>query len=66
MSAHVTLKEDACRVRMGGAPQILAALRNANVRLLPEVGAGNCPEAIEILRIHPDQAQELIGIPQIE
>ena len=30
-----TLKEDACRVRMGGAPQILAALRNAIVHLLP-------------------------------
>ncbi|WP_157470004.1 ISAs1 family transposase [Gemmata sp. SH-PL17] len=62
----VTLGEDACRVRKGTAPQVLAALRNAVVHLLSGVRAKNHPEAIEQLQIHPDQAQALIGIPQCE
>ena len=35
----VTLREDACRVRSGSAPQILAALRNSVVHLLAQVEA---------------------------
>ena len=62
----VTLGEDACRVRKGHAPQVLAALRNAVARLLAEVPAHSHPEAIEILQINPAQALDLIGIPQIE
>ena len=62
----VTLGEDACRVRKGAAPQVLAALRNAVVHLLTEVQAKSCPEAIERLQIHPDRARTLIGIPQRE
>lgn len=59
----VTLGEDACRVRTGAAPQVLAALRNAVVHLLTGVRATSHPEAIERLQIHPDQARALIGIP---
>ena len=62
----VTLGEDACRVRSGTAPQVLAALRNTVVHLLTEVDAKNRPEAIEILQVHSDQARMLIGIPQCE
>jgi hypothetical protein len=62
----VTLGEDACRVRSGNAPQVLAALRNAVVHLLAQVDAQSCPEAIELLQIHPDQAKNLIGIPHSE
>jgi hypothetical protein len=62
----VTLGEDACRVRSGAAPQVLAALRNAVVHLLAGVAADSFPEAIEWLQIHPDQARKLIGIPQSE
>lgn len=62
----VTLKEDACRVRCGAAPQVLAALRNAIVHLLSRVTAKSRPEAIEHLQIHPDEARRLIGIPQSE
>lgn len=62
----VTLKEDACRVRSGSAPQVLAALRNAVVHLLTDVPAQSRPEAIEILQIHPDLAHKLIGIPQCD
>ncbi len=62
----VTLREDACRVRSGSAPQVLAALRNAVVHLLATVDAKSCPEAIEHLQIHPEEAKKLIGIPQDE
>lgn len=62
----VTLGEDACRVRSGTAPQVLAGLRNAVVHLLTEVDAQSRPEAIEILQLHPEQARRLIGIPQCE
>lgn len=62
----VTLREDACRVRRGAAPQVLAALRNAVVHLLPTVPAKTRPEALEWLQMHPEYAQKLIGIPQCE
>lgn len=62
----VTLKEDACRVRSGASPQVLAALRNSVVHLLTEVDAVSRPAAIEYLQIHPQEARNLIGIPQPE
>ena len=62
----VTLGEDACRVRSGTAPHVLAALRNTVVHLLTAVHAKSRPEAIEILQLHPAQARKLIGIPQSE
>lgn len=58
----VTLREDACRVRKGNAPQVLAALRNAVIHLLGGVEAKSHPEALEILQMHPGMAKELIGI----
>ncbi|OWK45618.1 ISAs1 family transposase [Fimbriiglobus ruber] len=61
-----TLGEDRCRVRMGAAPQVLAAIRNAVVHLLADVDTENRPEAIEWLQIHHDEARALIGIPQSE
>lgn len=62
----VTLKEDACRVRSGSAPQVLAAMRNCVVHLLSHVEANSCPEAIELLQINPERACNLIGIPHCE
>jgi Transposase DDE domain len=62
----VTLREDACRVRSGSAPQVLAALRNGIVHILAGVEANHCPEAIEILQTDKDKAMKLIGIPQCE
>lgn len=59
----VTLGEDACRVRTGSAPQVLAALRNAVVHLLAGVPADSHPAAIEYLQVNPDEARALIGIP---
>jgi predicted transposase YbfD/YdcC len=62
----VTLREDACRVRCGSAPQVLAALRNAVVHLLADIDAHSRPEAIEHLQLHPEQARRLIGVPHNE
>ncbi len=62
----VTLQEDACRVRSGNAPQVLAALRNAIIHLLADVEADSRPAAIEKLQINPEQAKEIIGVPQCE
>lgn len=62
----VTLGEDACRVRSGTAPQVLAALRNSIVHLLAGENARSLPAAIEELQIRPDRAKELIGVPQCE
>jgi predicted transposase YbfD/YdcC len=62
----VTLGEDACRVRSGNAPQVLAGLRNAVIHLLAQVEAKSCPEAIEILQVHPEEALKLIGITPSE
>jgi len=62
----VTLGEDACRVRKGSAPQVLAALRNAVVHLLAAVESESRPAAIEQLQIRPEEAKKLIGIPHSE
>ncbi len=58
----VTLREDACRVRRGTAPQVLAAFRNAVVHLLSSTGATNHVDAIERLQVDPEQAKKLIGV----
>lgn len=62
----VTLGEDACRVRRGSAPQVLAALRNAVVHLLADIPSPSRPAAIELLQSNPPQALALIGLPQLE
>jgi hypothetical protein len=62
----VTLHEDACRVRRGAAPQVLAGLRNAVIHLLARVPADSTPAAIEHLQVNPNEARKLIGLPQTE
>lgn len=62
----VTLGEDACRVRRGSAPQVLAGLRNAVVHLLSGLTADSRPAALERLSARPAEALELIGIPFVE
>jgi predicted transposase YbfD/YdcC len=63
---EVTLGEDACRVRKGAAPQVLAALRNTVVHLLADVESESRPAAIEYLQTRPEEAKQLIGIPHTE
>ena len=62
----VTLGEDACRVRKGSAPQVLAALRNAAVHLLAGVEAESRVAATERLSARPDEALRLLGRPPLE
>ena len=62
----VTLGEDACRVRKGNAPQVLAAQRNAAVHLLAGVEAENRAAATEHLTAHSQEALELLGLPSLE
>lgn len=61
-----TLGEDACRVRSGAAPQVLAAIRNTVVHLLSSIDATSRIDAQERLQLDPDRAYKLLGIPQTE
>jgi hypothetical protein len=56
----VTLREGACRV--GNAPQVLAAFRNAVVHLLADVDAPSRTAALELLGTTTAPALRLIGI----
>lgn len=60
----VTLGEDACRVRRGSAPQVLAAVRNAVIHLLGRLGLSSHAAAIRRLNSHPAEAIELLDLPQ--
>jgi hypothetical protein len=62
----VTLGEDACRVRKGAAPQVLAALRNAVVHLLSSVEAESRVAATEQLAARPNEALTLLGCPPLQ
>jgi hypothetical protein len=56
----VTLGEDACRVRTGSAPQVLAALRNAVVHLLGGVKAASKAAATRHFAARPFAALRLL------
>jgi hypothetical protein len=60
----VTLGEDACRGRKGSAPQVLAAVRNAIIHLLADVEASSHAAAIRRLNAHPEEALNLLDLPQ--
>lgn len=62
----MTLGEDACRVRQGRAPQVLAGLRNAVVPLLATGNAPSRPAAQEQLNVCPTTALKLIGAAGLE
>jgi hypothetical protein len=56
----VTLGEDACRVRTGNAPQVLAALRNVVVHLPEGVEAASKAAATRRFNIHPEETFPLL------
>jgi predicted transposase YbfD/YdcC len=56
----VTLGEDACRVRRGAAPQVLAATRNVVVHLLEGVEAPSKASALRRFAIYPLEALALL------
>jgi len=62
----VTLGEDACRVRTGSAPQVLAALRNTAIHRLADVQAASRVAAIEQRSARPNEALSLLGRPPLE
>jgi hypothetical protein len=59
----MSLGEDACRVRTGAAPQILAALRNAGLWLMRSSGLTAIAAALRRHAAKPEQAVELIMCP---
>ena len=56
----VTLGEDACRVRTGSAPQVLAAVRNVVVHLLEGVKAASKAAATRYFAARPFTALPLL------
>jgi predicted transposase YbfD/YdcC len=56
----MTFGEDACRVRKGSAPQILASFRNAAIRLLHTVGCTNIAARLRRHAARPTLALALI------
>jgi hypothetical protein len=58
----VTLDEDACQIRKGDAPQILAALRNAIVSLLRLEGHANIAAALRNCAWKTRRVLTMLGI----
>ena len=56
----MSLGEDACRVRTAEAPQILAAIRNAGLRLLRSSGLTNIAAALRRHAAKPHEALRLV------
>jgi hypothetical protein len=52
--------EDACRVRTGEAPEVLAALRNAGLRLLRSIRVPNVAAALRRHAAKPREALQLV------
>jgi len=57
----VTLREDASRIRKGSAGQLMAALRNLILFVLPRAGRKSLPAAIRHYMCHPGKAIELLS-----
>ena len=58
----VTLGEDACQVRSGAAPEVLAALRNTVLALLDATGVTNVAAALRTYAWQPGTALRLLGL----
>ena len=56
----VSLGEDACRVRTGSAPQVLAALRNAGLWLMRSSGLTAIAATLRRHAAKPEQAMQLV------
>lgn len=61
----VTLGEDSSRVRQGGAPQVMAALRNSIVHVLAGT-ADSLAAAVRTMSNCLNKALALLGLPQLE
>jgi predicted transposase YbfD/YdcC len=58
----VTLGEDACQVRSGSAPEVLAALRNAVIALLRHAGSTNLAATIRHNAWRSGAALQFLGL----
>ena len=56
----VTLREDACQVRKGEAPRVLAVLNSCLLALLDFLGISNVPSQMRLFAAHPLQAVRLL------
>lgn len=62
----VTFGEDASHVRTGGAPEVMAALRNAVIGILRAQGHENIAAALRYYAWHPSAVYHLLSIPPPE
>ncbi len=62
----VTMGEEASRIRKGGAPQVMAAVRNCIVHILRDISAPSLAAAIRRMGNCLSQALNLLGVPQAE
>lgn len=62
----VTMGEDASRVRKGGAPQVMAALRNSVIHVLSDVVAPSLAAAMRTMGNRLSQALSVLGLPQLK
>jgi predicted transposase YbfD/YdcC len=62
----VTLGEDASQIKKGGAPQVMAALRNSILHILGEVVAPSVASAMRTMGNCLSQACGLLGLPQLK
>jgi hypothetical protein len=56
----VTLREDHCQVRKGGAPHVLAVLNSFVLAVLDFLGIGNVPKQMRVFDAHPLLAVRLL------
>ena len=56
-----TMGEDACQMRTGDAPQVLAALRNAVLSLLRWLGWQNIADALRYYAVNFQRSLQLVG-----
>ena len=62
----VTMGEDASRIRKGGAPQVMAALRNSIIHVLSDVVAPSLASAMRTMGNRLSQALNILGLPQLK
>ncbi|MFI7033582.1 ISAs1 family transposase [Microbispora rosea] len=58
----VTYREDACKMRTGAAPRIMASLRNLAIGLARLIGWTNIAAATDHYRSHPADGLQLLGL----
>ncbi len=62
----VTMGEDACRVRKGNAPEVLAIIRNLVLSILPKLKNRSRASTMRHLALHPQKGLGLLTKPKRE